>query len=257
MNINKPKTKTAPAEKKAETAADRAKQLEEDRREFRKDVNKRSTYLAKLGSSEATPEEGLGKILKTLRTTEDEYMFFAAVEWCVKSNSAYYDKRNQLLGAMVKNFHFRQSSSVGTILKFYKQFDSEVVKDLLKKHQSINANSAVRSMRKLPDADITTLASYMPVMTKRKFVAKANSLSTKWVQKAAKTTAVKAVSYTESANSYLRVVNILNASLRGKTTTTPQQNAAVKQIPFTQPSEPQQKPQAVQIKYNKRKGGTI
>jgi hypothetical protein len=257
MNINKPKTKPTTKPTTAEATANEAKRIAEEKREFRKDINKRSDYLAKLGSSEATPEEGLGKILKTLRTTEDEYMFFAAVEWCVKSNSAYYDKRNQILGAMVRNFHFRQSSSVGTILKFYKQFDSEVVKDLLKKHQSINANSAVRSMRKMSDADIAVLAGYMPVMTKRKFVAKANSLSTKWVQKASKASPVKAVSYTESANSYLKVVNILNASLRGKTTTVPQQDAAVRQVPYTKPAEPEQKPQTVQIKYNKRKGDSI
>lgn len=253
MNLNKPKTKPTTAE----TAADKAKELEANRREFRKDVNKRRDYLAKLGSSEATPEEGLGKILKTLRTTEDEYMFFAAVEWCVKTNSAYYDKRNQLLGAMVSNFNFRESSSVGTVLKFYKQFDADVVKDLLKKHKSINANSAVRSMRKMSDADITVLAGYMPNMTKRKFIAKANALSGKWVNKARKASAVKAVSYTESANSYLKVVNILNASLRGQTPKTPEQNAAVKQIPYTGPAEPQQKPQAVQIKYKKPKDGTI
>ena len=177
MNINFPSSKP----KAEETAADESKRIAAEKREFHKDIKKRRAYLAKLGSSEATPEEGLGKILKTLRTTKDEYMFFAAVEWCVKTSSAYYDKRNPLLASMVRNYYFRESSSVGTVLKYYKNFNSEIIKDLLKKHKSINANSAVRSMSKMNKSDIAALAKYMPGITKRKFVAKANSLGARRV----------------------------------------------------------------------------
>ncbi len=226
-------------------------EIEADRKAFRKDVSAKKLRLSKIANSSDIEEVGFRKMLERLSDTSNEMYFFAAVEWCIKSSSAFYGKRERILGALIGNDVFLKSSSVGTILRFSHLFKPRRIKIMLKQ-TNININSSIRGMRRMAKPALAKLSFLMPDRLKRRLIAEGNARISKYIRKGQRSSIspVKMTSLVKSANSYQKVVNVLKLSLSGQfknvpeTPTTTAQNP-VKTVPYTPVKSFKHKPKRI------------
>ena len=226
-------------------------EIEASRKAFRKDVTAKKLELSKIANSSDIEEVGLRKMLLKISGTSNEMYFFAAVEWCIKSSSAFYGKRERILGALISNDVFLKSSSVGTILRYNHLFKPRRIKIMLKQ-TNLNINSSIRGMRRMTKPALTKLAFLMPNRLKRRLVAEGNARVAKYLRKGhkSKISPTKMAGLVKNANSYQKVVNVLKLSLAGKLQQAPATNTTqhpVKTVPYK--PIPRKKPTVVQVKH--------
>lgn len=187
---------------------------------------------AKLELATLARKKGFKEMTYKLYETDKDKYFYAATEWAVKSNSAFYSKRDKILRALIFNEDFQKSLPATIYLKKYQIFRPKNIEALLKK---LSGRWIMRGIKDIPRPKLPGIVKLMSPGLKAQLKVIAKMKIKQYLGKAqnAQPSSVKAVNYTKSLNKYQKVLDALEGRIQTKPAST--NDSAVKNVPYNPP----------------------